>query len=445
MQRPSNNLRINVFGLGYVGCISATCLANEGHYVTGIDIDKLKVSMINSGQSPIVEPGLDEAVNRAVESGNLRARTNESSHFGVADISVICVGTPSNENGSLNLNSVKRACQQIGMYLRKIDGYHVVNVRSTVLPGTVEGIIVPIIEQKSKKRAGRDFGVCMNPEFLREGSSISDFYNPPFSIIGEQDIRSGDIVSGLYQSVNAPIIRTRIKVAEMVKYACNIFHALKVCFGNEIGNLCKRLNIDSHEVMDIFCRDGKLNISSYYLKPGFAFGGSCLPKDLRAILYKAKELDLEIPVLNSILSSNKAQIETAYNLIKRTGRKKIGFLGLSFKQGTDDLRESPMVELIETLIGKGFEVFIYDKEVSLAKIYGSNKRYIEESIPHIASLLRTSIKDVINDSQVIVIGKNDEAINRIIVKLDRSKSVIDLVRIGSFVQKRWDSYEGICW
>lgn len=445
MGKRNTKMRINVFGLGYVGCISATCLANEGHSVTGIDIDKLKVSMINRGQSPIVEPGLDEAVNRALESGNLRARTNDSSHLSVADISVICVGTPSNENGSLNLNPVKKVCQQIGMYLRKIDGYHVVNVRSTVLPGTVEGIIVPTIERNSKKRAGQDFGVCMNPEFLREGSSISDFYNPPFSIIGEQDRRSGDMVSVLYRSVNGPIIRTTIKVAEMVKYACNIFHALKVCFGNEIGNLCKRLNIDSHEVMDIFCRDGKLNLSSYYLKPGFAFGGSCLPKDLRAILYKAKELDLEIPVMNSVLSSNKGQIEIAYNLIKRTGRRKIGFLGLSFKQGTDDLRESPMVELIEKLIGKGFEVLIYDMEVSLARIYGSNRGYIEESIPHIASLLKTSIREVVNDAEVIVIGKNDELINQIIVDFDSSKSVIDLVRIGSLVEKRSDSYEGICW
>jgi len=435
-------MRINIFGLGYVGCISAACLANEGHDVTGIDIDPLKVKMINNAKSPIIEPGLEEALKKARNSKKLKASTNSISP---ADISIVCVGTPSNDNGSLRLDYINRVAEQIGDYLKKEKLYQVVNIRSTVLPGTIEEKIIPIIESRSKKMAGIDFGVCMNPEFMREGTSISDYYNPPFTVIGEIDKKSGKTVAELYKSINAPIFRTTIKVAEMVKYTCNTFHALKITFANEIGNVCKYLDIDSHEVMNIFCQDTKLNISSYYMKPGFAFGGSCLPKDLRAFLYKAKEIDTECPVMGSILRSNSNQIERAYKLISRTGKQNIGIFGISFKAGTDDLRESPMVELAEKLIGKGYNVSIYDKEVSLAKIYGANKTYIEKMIPHISSIMKPSVQDVYDESEVIVICKNSQEIRKVCMQSNNKKMIVDLVRIFSNKKEIKMPYEGISW
>ena len=435
-------MRINIFGLGYVGCITAACLANEGHDVTGIDIDPLKVKMINNAKSPIIEPGLEEALKKARNSKKLKASTNSISP---ADISIVCVGTPSNDNGSLRLDYINRVAEQIGDYLKKEKLYQVVNIRSTVLPGTIEEKIIPIIESRSKKMAGIDFGVCMNPEFMREGTSISDYYNPPFTVIGEIDRKSGKTVAELYKSINAPIFRTTIKVAEMVKYTCNTFHALKITFANEIGNVCKDLNIDSHKVMNIFCQDTKLNISSYYMKPGFAFGGSCLPKDLRALLYKAKEIDTECPVMGSILRSNSNQIERAYKLISRTGKQNIGIFGISFKAGTDDLRESPMVELAEKLIGKGYNVSIYDKEVSLAKIYGANKTYIEKMIPHISSIMKPSVQDVYDESEVIVICKNSQEIRKVCMQSNNKKMIVDLVRIFSNKKEIKMPYEGISW
>jgi GDP-mannose 6-dehydrogenase len=438
-------MKINIFGLGYVGCVTAACLATNGHDVTGIDIDRLKVRMIDNGKSPIIEPKLQEVIRGAVSSRRLKATTND---IGPADISMVCVGTPSKENGSLSLDHVMRVSQQIGDYLREMDSYHVVTIRSTVLPGASEEQLIPLIEERSEKKAGSDFGFCMNPEFMREGTSVYDFYHPPFTLIGEIDKNSGDVLSRIYRDINATIIRTNLKVAEIAKYACNAFHALKVSFANELGNICKKLEIDSHEVMDIFCQDIKLNISPYYLRPGFAFGGSCLPKDLRALLHKVKELDLESPVLGSILVSNNNQIEIAYNLIKKTNKKKVGILGLSFKPGTDDLRESPMVELCEKLLGKGYEISIYDKEVSLAKVYGSNKRYIEKAIPHISSLLKGSVKDVIRNSQVIVIGNKTKEMQEAALRIRNSKVVLDLVRIFSNTSNRKErplGYEGICW
>ena len=435
-------MRINIFGLGYVGCISAACLANDGHDVTGIDIDQLKVKMINNAKSPIIEPGLEEALKKARNSKKLKASTNSISP---ADISIVCVGTPSNDNGSLRLDYINRVAEQIGDYFKKEKSYQVVNIRSTVLPGTIEEKIIPIIESRSKKMAGIDFGVCMNPEFMREGTSISDYYNPPFTVIGEIDRKSGKTVAELYKSINAPIFRTTIKVAEMVKYTCNTFHALKITFANEIGNVCKDLDIDSHEVMNIFCQDTKLNISSYYMKPGFAFGGSCLPKDLRAFLYKAKEIDTECPVMGSILRSNSNQIERAYKLISRTGKQNIGIMGISFKAGTDDLRESPMVELVEKLIGKGYNISIYDKEVSLAKIYGANKTYIEKMIPHISSIMKPSAQDVYDVSEVIVICKNSQEIRKVCMQSNNKKMIVDLVRIFSNKKEIKMPYEGISW
>ena len=435
-------MKINVFGLGYVGCISAVCMANEGHDVTGIDIDPMKVQMINKGKAPIIEPGLLDAIKKACKSQKLKASADR---IGPADVSFICVGTPSNENGSIQLDYINRIAEQIGDILREMDSYHVVNVRSTVLPGTIEKKIIPIIESYSKKKAGRDFGVCMNPEFMREGSSISDYYNPPFTVIGEINKKSGKIVAELYKSINAPMFRTAIRVAEMVKYSCNAFHALKITFANEIGNICKKLNIDSHEVMNIFCQDKKLNLSGYYLKPGFAFGGPCLPKDLRALLYKAKDIDLDCPVLGSILRSNVNQLEVAYKLINKSGKQNIGIMGISFKPGSDDLRESPMVELAEKLIGKGFNVSVYDKEVSLAKIRGANKRYIEKMIPHISSIVKPSAQDVFDDSDIIVLCNNSDEIKKVCMQPDNKKVIIDLVRMFANKKEINKPYEGICW
>ncbi len=436
-------MKINIYGMGYVGAVSAACLATSGHEVTGIDVDRTKVDMINSGKSPIVEPGLSDLLQSAARAGKLSATADNPPQ---ADISVVCVGTPSNENGSLNYTHVLKVAEQIGDFLRAWSSYHVVNIRSTVLPGTVEKMIVPILEEHSGKRAGADFGVAMNPEFMREGSSIEDYRNPAFTLIGEFDQRSGDRVELMYGELIAPVIRTKIKVAEMLKYACNAFHAMKVAFANEIGNICKKMNIDSHKVMDILCKDKKLNISPYYLKPGFAFGGSCLPKDLRAIAYKAKEMDLETPVLSSILKSNRKQIDVAFDLVRRNGAKKVGFLGLSFKPDTDDLRESPVVDLVERLIGKGYSVSIFDKEVAMAKIFGANKKYIETVIPHVGTLMKDSADEVVADSEVVVVGNNcDDHRDALRRANGNNRYIVDLVRIAESDKDFDCGYEGICW
>jgi GDP-mannose 6-dehydrogenase len=436
-------MRINIFGLGYVGSVSAACLAAEGHSVLGIDVDKLKVDCINQGNSAVVEPGLADLISSGVAAGRLRATTGAPE---VADLSMVCVGTPSNENGSLCLDYVIRAAAQIGEFLKSYDKYHVVCVRSTVLPGTVEGTVIPLLEQHSGRKAGQDFGVCMNPEFLREGSSISDFHQPPMTVIGEFDARTGEVVQALYAGLAAPVVRTKIGNAEMVKYTANAFHGLKVTFANEIGNLCKRLGLDGREVMEIFCRDEKLNISAAYLQPGFAFGGSCLPKDLRALLHKARELDLEPPVLRSVLVSNTNQIEEAYRLIKRSGKRKIAMLGLSFKPGTDDLRESPIAALVELLVGKGHEVSIYDREVLLARLHGSNRAYIEQTIPHISRLMKPSVDLALHDAEVIVIGKRSAEYREPLRRFANGHYVIDLASLfAAPVDRDAMDYEGICW
>jgi GDP-mannose 6-dehydrogenase len=435
-------MKVTVFGMGYVGCVTAACLANHGHDVTGIDVDGKKVEMINHSQSPIIEPRLADIIKKGVNAGKLRATTDTSE---LGDVSLICVGTPSNDNGSLGLQQMLRVVERLGELLRDSTDYHVVTIRSTVLPGTVENIVTPLLEQKSSKKVSRDFGVCMNPEFMRETTAVNDFYHPPFTIIGQQDQRSGDLVAKLYESIEAPLQRPTIAVAEMLKYTCNAFHALKICFANEIGNLCKSMGIDSHHVMKLFCKDTKLNLSPYYLEPGFAFGGSCLPKDLRAILYQAKLNDVEVPVLSSILESNTRQIDLAYRLIKKTGRTKVGVLGLSFKAGTDDVRESPIVVLIETLLGKGYKIAIYDEEVSLAKLYGANKRHLEESIPHISSLMKSSVRKVIENSDVVIVSKKTELFEKEITYINHDAFVIDLVRLDNNHDKRNYYYDGLCW
>src|SRR5678809_303766 len=364
-------MKISIFGLGYVGCVSAACFSDRGHEVIGVDVNQLKADIINQGRSPIVEPGVGDIIEKAVKDQRLRATTDATEAVHATDISLICVGTPGHHNGSLDLTHVKAVCKQIGAALETKRRYHTVAVRSTMLPGTIAETVIPTLEIFSGKKSGKDFGVAINPEFLREGTSIHDFNNPPFTLIGADDEEAAELLKKLYEHLPAAVVTIRIKEAEMVKYACNCFHGLKVAFANEIGTICKGLNVDSHRVMEVFCRDTKLNLSPYYLRPGFAFGGSCLPKDLRAINYKAKELDVEVPLLSAILPSNRLQIERAVELVTRSGKKRVGVLGFSFKAGTDDLRESPMVTLIETLIGKGYDLKLYDRNVSLARLTGA--------------------------------------------------------------------------
>lgn len=437
-------MRISVFGLGYVGTISAGCLAKEGHQVIGVDVHPTKVDMINAGQTPIIEAEIGEIIADVVAQGRLTATTSSSKAVKESDVSLVCVGTPSMENGDLDLDFVKRVSREIGNNLRSKNGYHVVVMRSTMLPGSMHEVVIPTLEQNAEKEAGRDFGVCINPEFLREGTAVYDFYHPPKTVVGVDDERVSDLIQVLYANLPGPKIQTDIRTAEMVKYADNVWHAVKICFANEIGNICKELEIDSHDVMDIFCRDTKLNISPYYLKPGFAFGGSCLPKDVRALTYKGKMLDLELPILNAILTSNRYQVQRGLQRIMGCGKKRIGILGFSFKAGTDDLRESPVVDVIEKLLGKGYAIKIYDHSVNLALLVGANRQFIEERIPHIAKLMAESLEEVLEHGDVLVIGNKSEEFKIIEQTVRPGQIVIDLVRLWNNPQG-FDEYEGICW
>ena len=437
-------MKISVFGLGYVGTVSAGCLANDGHEVVGVDPVQAKVDLINSGQSPIIEAEIGDIIAAMVKSGNLRALTDPAAAVRETDLSFVCVGTPSQPNGNLDLRYIRRICEQIGEALREKTQRHTVVIRSTILPGTMRGIVIPVLEEFSKKKAGEGFGVCNNPEFLREGSAVQDFNAPPKTVIGELEPVSGDLLATLYKRLDAPLIRASLEVAEMVKYVDNCWHALKVGFANEIGNLAKTCGIDAHDVMNIFCQDKRLNISPAYLKPGFAFGGSCLPKDLRALTYKAKVNDLQLPILTSILPSNEIQVTRGVQLIMEKGHKRIGILGFSFKSGTDDLRESPVIEVIERLLGKGYDLRIYDKNVNIASLVGANRDFILNRIPHISRLMEDRIEKVLDHAETIVIGNRDPEFAAVIDKLRDGQHLVDFVRITDRRSGN-GKYDGICW
>jgi GDP-mannose 6-dehydrogenase len=437
-------LKISVFGLGYVGTVLAGCLAQDGHEVVGIDPVQTKVDLINSGRSPIIEAEIGEIIAATTKSGRLRATHDSSQAIHQTELSFVCVGTPSQANGNLDLRYIRRICEQIGEALKSKTARHTVVIRSTILPGTMHKVMIPTLEEFSGKSVGVDFGVCNNPEFLREGSAVRDFRSPPKTVIGESDQASGDILSQLYAKLEAPLIRTDLETAEMVKYVDNSWHALKIGFANEIGNLCKSSGIDAHEVMDIFCQDRKLNISPAYLRAGFAFGGSCLPKDLRALSYYAKTHDLQLPILSSILPSNEMQIARGLQLIIEKGNTRVGVLGFSFKAGTDDLRESPVIEVIERLIGKGYDLRIYDKNVNIASLVGANRDFILNHIPHISRLMVPSVEAVLEHAQTVVIGNKDPDFEDVPKQLRDDQRLVDFVRIGN--QRSGNGkYDGICW
>jgi GDP-mannose 6-dehydrogenase len=437
-------LKVSVFGLGYVGAVSAGCLANDGHEVLGVDPFPTKVNLINSGQSPIIEADIGEIIAANAKSGRLRATDDQARAIRETQLSFVCVGTPSQSNGNLDLSYIRRVCEQIGQALKTKSTRHTIVIRSTIVPGTMHKIVIPVLEEFSGKKAGADFGVCHNPEFLREGSAVKDFNSPPKTVIGELDKASGDILVELYKKLDAPLIRTDLETAEMVKYVDNSWHALKIGFANEIGNLCKAFSIDAHAVMKIFIQDKKLNISPAYLLPGFAFGGSCLPKDLRALSYQAKIHDLELPIMTSILPSNEMQVNRGLQLIMEKGHKKIGILGFSFKAGTDDLRESPVIEVIERLLGKGYDLRIYDKNVNIASLVGANRDFILNRIPHISNLMVNDIDAVLSHAQTVVIGNNDPDFKTVPDRLRDGQLLVDFVRITSRRSEK-GKYDGICW
>jgi len=437
-------MKISIFGLGYVGAVSAGCIANDGHTVIGVDPYQPKVDLINDGKTPVIEKDIGEIIEKAVSNNLLTATTNVQKAVFDTEISLICVGTPSQLNGSLDLKYVRHVCEEIGLALKEKSEFHVVVARSTMLPGTMRDLVIPTLEESSGKKAGTEFGVCNNPEFLRESTAVYDYYNPPKTVIGETDNKAGDMLASIYEKMDAPMIRTNVETAELVKYTDNVWHALKVGFANEIGNIAKSVGIDGHEVMDIFCQDTKLNLSSYYMKPGFAFGGSCLPKDVRALNYKARSLDLITPIISSIIPSNENQIEKGFSMIAGKGSKKVGILGFSFKAGTDDLRESPLVEVIERLLGKGYDLRLYDKNVKIASLVGANKDYILNAIPHISKLMVDTIDDVLDHADTIVIGNGAEEFASVPVQLKEGQVVVDLVRVTDECLDK-SQYDGICW
>jgi GDP-mannose 6-dehydrogenase len=429
--------------MGYVGCVTAAALSRRKNYVVGVDVNRQKVETIKRGEAPVLEKGLAEVVCESVRAGTLTAASNGAAAAIETDLSFVCVGTPAKKNGSFDYSHLLSAVTEVGEGIKRKKGRHVVAIRSTVLPGTTEGILIPALEASSGKKSGRDFTVHTNPEFLRESSALHDFENPPFVVIGSSEEREGLLLEKLYEGTG-PVCHTSIKTAEMLKYVCNTFHALKITFANEIGNICQALKVDSHEVMALFCRDTKLNISPAYLKPGFAFGGSCLPKDLRALLYQAKTLDVETPLLAGVAQSNQLQIQRAIDFVIDSGAKKVGMLGLTFKPGTDDLRESPLVSLCEALIGKGIDLSIYDPNLILGNLVGTNKAYIEDQIPHIGRLLCASFEDLVEKNEVIVLGNRYDDLKKRLSSLNRRLRVLDLVHVFE-KDKTPSSFHGICW
>lgn len=421
-------MRVSVFGLGYVGCVTAACLARAGHEVVGVDINPDKVGMVNAGASPIVEPGLGELLVHVVGKGRLRATSSAAEAVASSDLSLICVGTPSRPNGQLGVDALERVAQEIGHALGGCPKPHTVVLRSTVLPGTTEEILLPRLRAGAGGDGGGQLRVAVNPEFMREGSSLRDFAQPAFTLVGCEDPATASLLRSLYAGVDAPFVHTSVRTAEMVKYVANAFHALKICFANEIGDVCAALGADPHEVTRLFLMDRKLNVSEAYLRPGFAFGGSCLPKDLRALLHAGRSADVALPLLSALLPSNEAQVRRAIDAVLETRKRRVGILGLAFKPGTDDLRESPMVALVEALIGKGCEVRILDRNISIARLVGANRRYIAEEIPHIASLMSESVEALLAHAEVLVIGHGGEAAARVLSAARPDHIVIDLTR-----------------
>jgi len=437
---------VSIFGLGYVGSVSAACLASMGHRVLGVDVSSAKVEMIESGRTPIIEARMPELVAEGHAACRLHATTDPNLAVRDSDISFVCVGTPSLRSGKLDLSHIEKVAGEIGSALCEKKSHHVVVLRSTVLPGTTESLVIPILERASGRRAGSDFTVCYNPEFMREGSAVADFFQPPYTILGAQNAEHLAPVRELYQGLSGAVFETTITAAEMAKYVSNAFHAVKVGFANEVGTLCKHLGVDTQTVTRIFTSDNKLNISSAYLSPGFAFGGSCLPKDLRALAYKAKELDLSLPLLESILPSNAEHVERTVEIVLRSNKKKISVLGLSFKAGTDDLRESPQVQLIKRLLGEGCQLRIWDKDVSLGRLAGSNRQYIEEVIPHIGSLLSTDLDEVVRSGEIVIIGTKSAVKSELTKLLKPGQVVVDLVNLDPSQRPESPAtYEGICW
>ena len=436
-------MRISIFGLGYVGAVCVGCLSQRGHDIVGVDVAQTKIDLITAGKSPIVEPGLEALLGAGVSSGRIRGTTDVAEAIEQTDLSFICVGTPSRKNGDLDLSYVESVCRQIGAQLRNKSSRHTIVIRSTILPGTIRKLVIPCLEEASGKRAGVDFGVATNPEFLRESTAIKDYDFPAMTVIGALDQTSGDLLQELYSDLDAPIIRKSVEVAELIKYTCNVWHAAKVTFANEIGNIAKAAGVDGREVMEVVCQDHKLNLSAYYMRPGFAFGGSCLPKDVRALAYRASQWDVEAPLIGSLMQSNQAQVNRAYEMVVASGSRKVGLLGLAFKAGTDDLRESPLVELAETLIGKGYDLKIFDRNVEYARVFGANKQYIEAHIPHLTSLLLKDLEQVLEHAEVIVLGNNDPAFAEAIRSLGPDKQVIDLVGFSQIQSE--SQYTGICW
>lgn len=432
-----------MFGLGYVGLVSAACLARDGHRVVGVDPNPVKVDLVNGGTSPVIEAGLDRLIGEGVARGAIRATADHRAAVADSDLALVAVGTPSQANGSLDLRHVRHVMEEIGSTLTGKDDFYVVCLRSTVLPGTTEKVVTPILEAASGRRAGADFGVCFNPEFLREGSALADYDHPPKTVIGAEDSRSREVVASLYAAMQAPLVITDVGTAEILKYVDNAWHALKIGFANEVGRLGKALGLDSRQVMEFFILDTKLNISAAYLRPGQAFGGSCLPKDLRALCYQAKVMDLELPILQSILPSNRRQVDRAFQMITEPGSRRIGILGLAFKGGTDDVRESPMIALVERLIGKGYEVRIHDPSVSMAALVGANREYLLNQIPHISSLLVPALEDLVGFADVLVIGTDDPSFGRVFQARRPGQRVIDLVGIAG--PESPEAYDGLCW